>query len=49
MIRTLSAVQAEKLVDETFSGGTFDPVHAPAASKIAEALEVAGAANGSWP
>jgi hypothetical protein len=37
-IRTLPAAQAEKLVNETFSGGTFDPSRVPAAAKIDDAL-----------
>ena len=36
--RTLPAAQAEKLVNETFSGGTFDPSGVPAAAKIDDAL-----------
>ena len=38
-IRTLPAAQVEKLVAETFPGGTFDSARVPAAAKIAEALE----------
>ena len=37
-IRTLPAAQAEKLVNETFRDGTFDPSVVPATTKINEAL-----------
>ena len=37
-IRTLPAAQVEKLVNETFRGGTFDPSRVPAATKIDEVL-----------
>ena len=53
MIRTLPAAQVEKLVNETFRGGTFDPSSVPAATKIDEALgeleELEDAANGLHP
>jgi hypothetical protein len=49
-IRTLPAVQVEKLVDETFRGGTFDPSRAPAVAKIEDALgELENAVGGGRP